>query len=95
MDDPKALAKPWETTFYYENRPNWELGEISCSGDYLDWTQGREGWAGYKEVNSQLPNLQLPNPKLQFQLSRAVGIFFGFGLLDLGFGSWVLGFATS
>jgi hypothetical protein len=38
MDDPKALAKPWTTTFYYEIRPNWELGEISCSGDYLDYT---------------------------------------------------------
>jgi hypothetical protein len=39
MDDPKALAKPWESTFYYELRPNWELGEITCSGDYLDYTQ--------------------------------------------------------
>ena len=38
MEDPMALAKPWTTTFYYENRPKWELGEISCSGDYLDWT---------------------------------------------------------
>ena len=38
MDDPKALAKPWTATFYYEYRPNWELGEISCSGDYLDYT---------------------------------------------------------
>ena len=34
MTDPKALAKPWTTTFYYQNRPKWELGEISCSGDY-------------------------------------------------------------
>ncbi len=39
MEDPKALAKPWDATFYYELRPNWELGEISCSGDYLDYTQ--------------------------------------------------------
>jgi len=38
MQDPKALAKPWTTTFYYELRPNWELGEISCSGDYLDFS---------------------------------------------------------
>jgi hypothetical protein len=38
MEDAKALAKPWTTTFYYELRPNWELGEISCSGDYLDYT---------------------------------------------------------
>ena len=37
MEDPKALVKPWTTTFYYELRPNWELGEISCSGDYLDF----------------------------------------------------------
>lgn len=35
--DPKALLKPWKSTFYYELRPNWELGEISCSGDYLDF----------------------------------------------------------
>ena len=38
MTDPKALAKPWTTTFYYQNRPDWELGEISCSGDYLDFS---------------------------------------------------------
>jgi len=38
MDDPKALAKPWTTTFFYQLRPNWELGEISCSGDYLDFS---------------------------------------------------------
>lgn len=37
MEDPKALAKPWKTTFYYELRPQWEIGEISCSGDYLDF----------------------------------------------------------
>lgn len=38
MEDPVALAKPWTATLYYELRPNWELGEISCSGDYLDFT---------------------------------------------------------
>jgi hypothetical protein len=38
MEDPKALAKPWRSTFYYENRPQWELGEISCSGDYQKFT---------------------------------------------------------
>jgi len=38
MDDPKALVKPWTTVFYYELRPKWELGEISCSGDYLDFS---------------------------------------------------------
>ena len=37
MTDPKALAKPWSTTFFYQLRPNWEMGEISCSGDYLDF----------------------------------------------------------
>ena len=39
MQDPKALVKPWSTTFYFELRPNWELGEISCSGDYLDFNK--------------------------------------------------------
>jgi hypothetical protein len=39
MEDPIALAKPWTATFYYELRPNWELGEITCSGDYLDWSK--------------------------------------------------------
>src|SRR5437867_3264215 len=48
MEDPKALAQPWVTTFYYENRPNWELGEISCSGDYLDWSQVEKGGRDYK-----------------------------------------------
>jgi hypothetical protein len=39
MEDPKALAKPWTATFYYQLAPpSWELGEISCSGDYLDWS---------------------------------------------------------
>ena len=37
LQDPKALVKPWTATFYYEFRPKWELGEISCSGDYLDF----------------------------------------------------------
>jgi len=37
MEDPKALTKPWTTTWYYELKPTWELGEISCSGDYLDF----------------------------------------------------------
>ena len=39
MEDKKALAKPWTATFYYELRPGWELGEISCSGDYLDFSK--------------------------------------------------------
>ena len=39
MTDPKALAKPWNATFYFELRPNWELGEISCSGDYLEFSK--------------------------------------------------------
>lgn len=37
MDDPKALTKPWTATGYFELRPGWVLGEISCSGDYLEW----------------------------------------------------------
>lgn len=37
MEDAKALAKPWTAMGYYELRPAWELGEISCSGDYLEW----------------------------------------------------------
>ena len=39
MTDPKALAKPWKATFYYELRPNWELGEISCAGDYMEFNK--------------------------------------------------------
>ena len=32
------LAKPWVAeTLYYELRPNWDLQEISCSGDYLEF----------------------------------------------------------
>jgi len=37
IQDPKALLKPWTSTFYAELRPQWELGEISCSGDYLEF----------------------------------------------------------
>ncbi len=37
MEDPKALVKPWKATFTLELRPKWELGEISCAGDYLDF----------------------------------------------------------
>ena len=43
IEDPIALAKPWKATFFYELRPNWELGEISCSGDYLNWTKKEKG----------------------------------------------------
>jgi hypothetical protein len=39
MQDPKALVKPWTTTLYYELRPEWELAEITCSGDYLDFNK--------------------------------------------------------
>lgn len=49
MTDPKALAKPWSTTFYYENRPNWELGEISCAGDYLDFNNSFESFSFKKK----------------------------------------------
>ncbi len=39
LEDPIALAEPWVAeTLYYRLAPaNWELSEISCSGDYLDF----------------------------------------------------------
>ena len=37
MEDAKALTKPRGNKGYFELRPAWELGEISCSGDYLEW----------------------------------------------------------
>ena len=39
LADPKALVKPWTSTFYLERRDNWELGEISCAGDYLEFNK--------------------------------------------------------
>ncbi len=39
LEDPVALTKPWTSTFYYELRPKWELGEISCVGDYLGFSK--------------------------------------------------------
>ena len=38
LTDAKALAKPWTSTFHLELRPQWELSDISCSGDYLDFS---------------------------------------------------------
>lgn len=38
MTDSKALTKPWSLSFYYEVRPKWELGELSCSGDNPNFT---------------------------------------------------------
>ncbi len=37
MEDALALARPWTATGYFELQPDWEVGEISCSGDYLEW----------------------------------------------------------
>jgi len=39
MEDPKVLAKPWvaATLHFKLAPPSWELSEISCSGDYLDF----------------------------------------------------------
>jgi len=39
MEDPVSLAEPWvaETIYYELAPPHWEISEISCSGDYLDW----------------------------------------------------------
>lgn len=41
MEDPVALAEPWVAeTLYYRLAPaSWELSEISCSGDYLDFSK--------------------------------------------------------
>ena len=41
MEDPIALSEPWVAeTLYYRLAPaHWELSEISCSGDYLDFSQ--------------------------------------------------------
>ena len=40
MTDPKAYVRPWiSADFYAVHRPDWELGEISCSGDYLDFSK--------------------------------------------------------
>lgn len=39
MTDPIALVKPWSATFYYELKPTWEIQEISCSGDYLQYSK--------------------------------------------------------
>jgi hypothetical protein len=40
MTDPIAFVKPWKSAiFNAELRPKWELGEISCSGDYLDFSK--------------------------------------------------------
>ncbi len=39
MEDSVALVEPWvaETLYYRLAPPHWELSEISCSGDYLDF----------------------------------------------------------
>jgi hypothetical protein len=39
MEDHKALVKPCKGTLYYDLRNDWDLGEISCSGDYLDFNK--------------------------------------------------------
>jgi hypothetical protein len=49
MTDPKALAKPWSSTLEYVNRPDWELGEISCAGDYLDFNNSFESFSFKKK----------------------------------------------
>jgi hypothetical protein len=40
MEDPEILAEPWvaETLHFRLAPPHWELSEISCSGDYLDFS---------------------------------------------------------
>lgn len=41
LEDPIALAEPWaaETLYFRLAPPDWELSEISCSGDYLDFAR--------------------------------------------------------
>jgi hypothetical protein len=39
MEDPKALAKPWDIVFNAQLRPNWELGEISCAADNANFVK--------------------------------------------------------
>jgi hypothetical protein len=41
VEDPVALTRPWvaETMYFGLAPPTWELGEISCSGDYLDFVE--------------------------------------------------------
>ena len=51
MIDPKALAKPWVGMLYYEFRPDWELGEISCAGDYLDFNKFEDPKVGVTPYN--------------------------------------------
>jgi hypothetical protein len=39
MEDPVALTEPWTAKLYFRLAPvTWELGEISCSGDYQDFS---------------------------------------------------------
>ena len=44
LEDPIALTEPWvaETLHYRLTPPHWELSEISCSGDYLDFASFEE-----------------------------------------------------
>jgi hypothetical protein len=34
MEDPKALAKPWVATLYYELKPNWDILEQDCTDNW-------------------------------------------------------------
>ena len=31
MDDPKALAKPWKSTLYFQLKPDWDIMELVCT----------------------------------------------------------------
>jgi hypothetical protein len=31
MEDPKALAKPWETELYFQLKPDWDIMELACT----------------------------------------------------------------
>jgi hypothetical protein len=31
MEDPKALAKPWKSTLYFQLKPDWDIMELACT----------------------------------------------------------------
>jgi hypothetical protein len=51
MIDPKTLAKPWVGMLYYEFRPSWEIGEISCAGDYREFNKFEDPKVGATPYN--------------------------------------------
>jgi hypothetical protein len=31
MEDPKALAKPWQSQLNFQLRPDWDIMELACT----------------------------------------------------------------